>query len=72
MMAATARDASNSCASQTLHHYGPRSICQMFATLWANCIASQSRRTKIKIENAFCPGSTQINGELNAKRTNAD
>jgi hypothetical protein len=40
----------------------PRSIRQMFATLRMNFLASQSRRTKITIENSFCSGSTQING----------
>jgi hypothetical protein len=34
--------------------------------------ASQSRRTKIKIQNAICCRSTQIRGTLNATRTNAD
>ena len=49
----------------------PLSICQMFATLRTNFLTSQSRRTKIKIENAFCSGSTQIKGrtEMRKERT---
>jgi hypothetical protein len=41
-----------------------RSICQMFATLRTNFLTSQSRRTKIKIENARCPGSPQDQGDF--------
>ena len=47
------------------------SLCQMFATLRTNFLTSQSCRTKIEIENAFCPGSTQIKGrtEMRKERT---
>jgi hypothetical protein len=46
----------------------PRSMCQMFATLRTNFLTSQSRRTKIKIENAFCFGSTQIKGRTECEK----
>ena len=43
----------------------------MFATLRTNFLTSQSRRKKMKIENAFCSGSTQIKGrtEMRKERT---
>ena len=38
------------------------------ATLRTNFLTSQSRRTKIKIENAFCSGSTRIKGRAEMRK----
>jgi hypothetical protein len=40
----------------------------MFATLRTYFLTSQSRRTKIQIENAFCSGSTQIKGRTEVRK----
>ena len=64
-------EAQNARSSSVCVPYWPLSICQMSATLRTNFLTSQSRRTKIKTENAFCSGSTQIKGrtEMRKERT---
>jgi hypothetical protein len=59
---------SNATIDEIVARNRPRSICQMFATLHTNFLTSQSRRTKIKIENAFCSGSTQIKGRTECEK----